>query len=34
MDLNLSNGKEFVYNWHNIDNINEKYFNTLNASGD
>ncbi len=34
MNLNLSSGKEFLYSWHNIDNINDKYFNALNATGD
>lgn len=34
MNLNLCNGKQFVYNWHNIDSVNQKYFNMLNKTTD
>lgn len=34
MNLNLNSGKEFVFAWNNIDEVNDKYFNTLNSTGD
>lgn len=34
MNLNLNNGKEFVYSWNNIDAVNAKYFTALNTTGD
>ncbi len=34
MNLNLNSGKEFVFAWNNIDEVNDKYFTILNSAGD
>lgn len=34
MNLNLNSGKEFIFAWNNIDEVNDKFFSTLNNTGD